>query len=149
MSLLKLIQIEFHSRQTNKQLWPFEARGNSPLQIGQDGFRVFCVCCGCGVVLNLLYLLLILRDCRILSFQLFVGSHGPERSASSGRRPEPSAATDCRSLRCSGLPVNRGKLVCWLAATRRIKPDMPQPAVARSEERRVGKECRSRWSPYH
>ena len=21
--------------------------------------------------------------------------------------------------------------------------------VARSEERRVGKECRSRWSPYH
>ena len=24
-----------------------------------------------------------------------------------------------------------------------------QPAVTRSEERRVGKECRSRWSPYH
>ena len=23
------------------------------------------------------------------------------------------------------------------------------PRVARSEERRVGKECRSRWSPYH
>ena len=23
------------------------------------------------------------------------------------------------------------------------------PAGARSEERRVGKECRSRWSPYH
>src|SRR2546428_6813848 len=23
------------------------------------------------------------------------------------------------------------------------------PYVARSEERRVGKECRSRWSPYH
>src|SRR5256885_13131708 len=23
------------------------------------------------------------------------------------------------------------------------------PAVGRSEERRVGKECRSRWSPYH
>ena len=26
----------------------------------------------------------------------------------------------------------------------------PVPAVmVRSEERRVGKECRSRWSPYH
>src|SRR2546430_16730945 len=25
----------------------------------------------------------------------------------------------------------------------------PLPGVARSEERRVGKECRSRWSPYH
>ena len=23
------------------------------------------------------------------------------------------------------------------------------PAALRSEERRVGKECRSRWSPYH
>ena len=23
------------------------------------------------------------------------------------------------------------------------------PPVNRSEERRVGKECRSRWSPYH
>ena len=23
------------------------------------------------------------------------------------------------------------------------------PGVGRSEERRVGKECRSRWSPYH
>ena len=23
------------------------------------------------------------------------------------------------------------------------------PAAGRSEERRVGKECRSRWSPYH
>ena len=28
--------------------------------------------------------------------------------------------------------------------------DLQQPeASARSEERRVGKECRSRWSPYH
>ena len=25
----------------------------------------------------------------------------------------------------------------------------PFSALARSEERRVGKECRSRWSPYH
>ena len=26
---------------------------------------------------------------------------------------------------------------------------LAQNAAARSEERRVGKECRSRWSPYH
>ena len=25
----------------------------------------------------------------------------------------------------------------------------PQKIIPRSEERRVGKECRSRWSPYH
>ena len=24
-----------------------------------------------------------------------------------------------------------------------------KPTLTRSEERRVGKECRSRWSPYH
>src|SRR5579885_3773659 len=33
-----------------------------------------------------------------------------------------------------------------------IRHDTPVhlgPAVFRSEERRVGKECRSRWSPYH
>ena len=27
--------------------------------------------------------------------------------------------------------------------------NMVTPALFRSEERRVGKECRSRWSPYH
>src|SRR3989442_7273197 len=26
---------------------------------------------------------------------------------------------------------------------------LTRPSVTRSEERRVGKECRSRWSPYH
>ena len=31
---------------------------------------------------------------------------------------------------------------------KRVKA-LGQEAVARSEERRVGKECRSRWSPYH
>src|SRR2546422_11465724 len=36
---------------------------------------------------------------------------------------------------------------------RPVSPDVPlgEPGLAgeRSEERRVGKECRSRWSPYH
>ena len=27
--------------------------------------------------------------------------------------------------------------------------DLKNPLLLRSEERRVGKECRSRWSPYH
>src|SRR2546427_2689448 len=29
------------------------------------------------------------------------------------------------------------------------RPGLRRPAGRRSEERRVGKECRSRWSPYH
>ena len=33
-----------------------------------------------------------------------------------------------------------GLLMCFSSAVQ---------AVSRSEERRVGKECRSRWSPYH
>src|ERR1051326_7703049 len=32
---------------------------------------------------------------------------------------------------------------------RRLDFELPGVVVERSEERRVGKECRSRWSPYH
>src|SRR3989442_12598312 len=38
-------------------------------------------------------------------------------------------------------------LVAGIARARKISPDEAQKR--RSEERRVGKECRSRWSPYH
>ena len=30
-----------------------------------------------------------------------------------------------------------------------LQSSIPGEACVRSEERRVGKECRSRWSPYH
>ena len=36
----------------------------------------------------------------------------------------------------------------FYAKARRLNPQDPEPFY-RSEERRVGKECRSRWSPYH
>ena len=29
------------------------------------------------------------------------------------------------------------------------RDELVKPMASRSEERRVGKECRSRWSPYH
>src|SRR5258706_8776239 len=35
------------------------------------------------------------------------------------------------------------------AASLFVKQRLRLPGVCRSEERRVGKECRSRWSPYH
>src|ERR1039458_3622105 len=31
----------------------------------------------------------------------------------------------------------------------KLTPDLKAATFSRSEERRVGKECRSRWSPYH
>src|SRR3712207_9490547 len=51
-------------------------------------------------------------------------------------------------------------LLNWIESNRAgdAKPFLPEPYnwktypamnVERSEERRVGKECRSRWSPYH
>ena len=36
----------------------------------------------------------------------------------------------------------------WLASPT-MYPESMKYAMERSEERRVGKECRSRWSPYH
>ena len=36
-----------------------------------------------------------------------------------------------------------------IAAAPDAAPAITAPLLARSEERRVGKECRSRWSPYH
>ena len=47
-----------------------------------------------------------------------------------------------------GLPVNRhlGRLAGW--GHREGRREM-HVDFERSEERRVGKECRSRWSPYH
>ena len=36
-----------------------------------------------------------------------------------------------------------------LAALKTENPSWEVIGMARSEERRVGKECRSRWSPYH
>jgi len=37
----------------------------------------------------------------------------------------------------------------WGLVRSGVAPDHPKIKSIRSEERRVGKECRSRWSPYH
>src|SRR5256885_9571372 len=54
------------------------------------------------------------------------------------------------------------EIAIWIAGAAKENPRTPSPAFSgaaaahklslvafRSEERRVGKECRSRWSPYH
>src|SRR5256885_9924812 len=56
-------------------------------------------------------------------------------------RPSLQGATQARR---AGF-VDRGARSGWAAATA-FHDHRPWP---RSEERRVGKECRSRWSPYH
>src|SRR2546426_8496180 len=48
-----------------------------------------------------------------------------------------------------GLLLETG-LLAVLYAPIQLRPSLVrEPAPSRSEERRVGKECRSRWSPYH
>src|SRR2546430_15055126 len=69
----------------------------------------------------------------------------------------------------AGEPADRDKLSIWFCGIRvahkgardgaydeaEVSAAMKEPkitlkvALGRSEERRVGKECRSRWSPYH
>src|SRR2546430_6700388 len=66
------------------------------------------------------------------------------------------------TLVASGVLAHRDRLVLadfenhtpdstlGASLTEALRVDLAQsPAVRRSEERRVGKECRSRWSPYH
>src|SRR3712207_7970833 len=49
-----------------------------------------------------------------------------------------------------GLPVGSGITVDDVAEVEEVdSPAAVSRVDGRSEERRVGKECRSRWSPYH
>ena len=41
------------------------------------------------------------------------------------------------------------KVFYYVATTLSFSEASRQLFISRSEERRVGKECRSRWSPYH
>ena len=52
------------------------------------------------------------------------------------------------SLRCEGI-VFGNKTIGEVCVPLKELIDEFNRAVNRSEERRVGKECRSRWSPYH
>ena len=48
-----------------------------------------------------------------------------------------------------GVPIIRKEMGCFLKTILAEKHPKNILEVGRSEERRVGKECRSRWSPYH
>ena len=49
-------------------------------------------------------------------------------------------------IRCLGITAAYGFLSLVVLY---FIPFAPKATASRSEERRVGKECRSRWSPYH
>src|SRR5687768_18605359 len=47
------------------------------------------------------------------------------------------------------LPISFGRFLRRHAELDHVQEELQQVLLLRSEERRVGKECRSRWSPYH
>jgi len=59
-----------------------------------------------------------------------------------------TAAWEWRELD-AGLALGVDCPVSPLRVERHTGQSTPRASPARSEERRVGKECRSRWSPYH
>ena len=64
------------------------------------------------------------------------------------RHNEPVIAPSNKTLLPDGRPdIKADAKECNKAA--RMAAGIAEPGVQRSEERRVGKECRSRWSPYH
>ena len=56
---------------------------------------------------------------------------------------DPTARVACETATTTGMVLVMGEI------TTTAKVDIPTIVRNRSEERRVGKECRSRWSPYH
>src|SRR5258708_21930502 len=56
-----------------------------------------------------------------------------------------------RPLRATGLrmPPHPDLSTSWIRTERPFPTRAISSSRVRSEERRVGKECRSRWSPYH
>ena len=66
-----------------------------------------------------------------------------------------NSTIDARGTACPGPllaakkgigEINSGEIMEIFSSDEGTKNDIPK---WRSEERRVGKECRSRWSPYH
>ena len=82
----------------------------------------------------------------------FYDSYRPERliwvhavSVGEARAAQPLV----RGLAAS-FPDHHVLMTCTTAAGRdTIRQVYGESVIGRSEERRVGKECRSRWSPYH
>src|SRR2546422_8146247 len=68
----------------------------------------------------------------------------------SSRRRHTRCSRDWSSDVCSSDLVAVGAVPLQaVAALERLQEGAEERALVRSEERRVGKECRSRWSPYH
>src|SRR2546427_5182440 len=85
-----------------------------------------------------------IRDLTVTGVQTCALPISRESGARQGPAPLAQPVADLRRVRPAAvLPPLRARFL-------RADPQaVPQGRQGRSEERRVGKECRSRWSPYH
>src|SRR6266540_6974186 len=76
---------------------------------------------------------------------------GPRSSGGSGRMPEAqgSVTIDRPLAEVFAFVADGTTATRWRPGVKDVELVSGQGLGARSEERRVGKECRSRWSPYH
>src|SRR5256885_10697858 len=88
-----------------------------------------------------------IRDYKVTGVQTCALPISPRKATDYAIRGEKDKSTYLETL------VSRQLSPCLpgnsMAKTRRIPVGTLFPSILRSEERRVGKECRSRWSPYH
>src|SRR5256885_14009689 len=91
-----------------------------------------------------------LREPKSCWIKVFENSRRKRRGPCSNLSPHLGIAEIQRSLPCSAKKNWQGKLSCSSARIG-IRPLCRhfKRGCCRSEERRVGKEGRSRWSPYH
>ena len=72
------------------------------------------------------------------------------RGTTTAATPQPPLPTEKRRPGCfRPAPAGRNLKTMFFPAQRSRITRNPPSRTTRSEERRVGKECRSRWSPYH
>ena len=64
-------------------------------------------------------------------------------------RPTTGALQPQDVYQAAYIDISKGSYSLAIAGFREFLRRYPEHDLARSEERRVGKECRSRWSPYH
>ena len=89
-----------------------------------------------------------LEECSIFVV-LFESGRGKAKNSRLGRcrRRKQGAKTRGTALCCENR--KDGPPGMWLYGLRSLFHGEVEALQVRSEERRVGKECRSRWSPYH
>src|SRR5437868_9206509 len=93
----------------------------------------------CGECLFVLYVVCLICDGVICFFFFFQAEDGI-------RDRNVTGVQTCALPICAASSISSG----WRVWTRRCAVALPPTwRPGRSEERRVGKECRSRWAPYH